>query len=210
MADAVRAIDLSAAEVVVVASPHGRTTGVYAAPAGDLDGFGPPGLSVTGQPDGLAEEVAAAWGRPLLEEPADHGIVVPLRLLAPAVPVVAVAFEEGIGARAAAEQGARLADALPKVGRRGAFVASANLSAGLSDRSPLPSVRGAAEADAAVLAALQEDPARLVDLAHAVERAGSCAAGPLAAFGTLFSGRACDVVAYEHPFGVGYPVAVAR
>lgn len=210
MAGAVAAVDLSGPEVLVIASPHGRATGVYAAPSGDLDAFGPRGLGVAAAPGELAETVAAAWARPVLVEPVDHGVVVPLRLLAPTVPVVAVAFEEGMTAGEAVAEGAALASALSSVPRSVVFVASANLSAGLDDRSPVPSLEGAAEADAHVLAALRDDPARLVDHATEVERAGSCAAAPLAAFGALFAGRRCDVLAYAHPFGVGYAVARAR
>lgn len=205
--DAVGAIDLSGVDAVVVASPHGRATGVYRAPEGNLDAFGPRGLDASADPDdAFAEELAAAWARPVLEDPADHGVVVPLRLLATPAPVVAVAFEEGI----APDQGTALARAITSAGRDVAFVASANLSAGLNDRSPLPSLPGAGETDAAVLESLQNDPAKLLDQVHSLERAGSCAAPVLAAFGALFAGRPCEVLVYGAPFGVGYPVAVTR
>ncbi|MDQ3981314.1 MAG: hypothetical protein M3271_01385, partial [Actinomycetota bacterium] len=66
------------------------------------------------------------------------------------------------------------------------------------------------DAERRVLQALRarpgELPARVDDLA----RAGSCGAGPLAAFGFLFADGGCELLAYEHPFGVGYAVAVTR
>lgn len=201
VAEAVASIDLSGAETIVIASPHGSATGVYRVPRGVLDAFGPRGLSVDAEP-GPAEDLARAWAHPVLDAGADHGIVVPLRLLAPAAPVVAVAFREG----AAGEAG--LAGAVASLPGKVAFVASVNLSPGLDERSPLPSLEGAAEADAAVLGALRRDPAALADVD--LDRAGSCAAPVLAAFGSLFAGRSCDVLAYEQPFGVGYAVAVTR
>lgn len=197
--EAVKGIDLSGADVIVIASPHGSATGVYRAPAGNLDAFGPRGLAAAARGDDARRDaLAEAWGKPLLGEPADHGVVVPLRLLAPAAPVVAVAFAEGAGA----SEGAALADAVRSIDGTVAFVASANLSPGLDERSPLPSLEGAREDDAAVLAALRESPERVL------APPGSCAAPVLAAFGALFTGRPCDVRAYEHPFGVGYVVAV--
>lgn len=199
VAEAVRSLDLSGAEAIVLASPHGSQTGVYRSPEGDLDAFGPRclGVSRVGHED-LTAALAGAWGRPVLDDTADHGIVVPLRLLAPTVPVIAVAFEEGTDA----DDG--LAGAVASLGRSVAFVASANLSPGLDARSPLPSLEGAPEADAAVLDALREAPERVV------APPGSCAAPVLAAFGALFGGRPCDLLAYEHPFGVGYAVAQTR
>lgn len=200
---AIEAVSLDG--VVVIASPHGRRTGVYASPSGDLDGFGPRGLTVAAPGDEeLARDLARAWDAPLLEEPADHGIVVPLRFLRVPAAVVAVAFEDGSG------DGASLASALASLDRPFSFVASANLSAGLTERAPLPSLEGAAETDEAALSALRESPESLTDLGPALVAAGSCAAPALAAFGSLFGGRACDVVAYDHPFGVGYAVAVTR
>lgn len=191
---AVASLDFPGAEVVVLASPHGDRTGVYRLPSGDLDAFGPRGITADAEP-GPAEELARAWGRPVVEDKVDHGIVVPLRLLAPSVPVIAVAFAEG------GENDDGLAYAIASLGPVVAFVASANLSPGLDERSPLPSLKGPAEADAAVLAALREAPESVV------APPASCAAPTLAAFGSLFAGRPCEVLAYEHPWGVGYAVA---
>lgn len=205
---AIESIDFGDAEALVIASPHGSATGVYAEPAGDLDAFGPRGMGVSPATDEtIAAALAKAWGKPLLRERADHGIVVPLRLLdGLAVPAVAVAFEDNSGSADAAG----LARAVASLGRTVAFVASANLSAGLNEHAPLPSLEGAAAADESVLRALREAPETLAAQAPALQRAGSCAAATLAAFGILFEGRPCEVLAYEHPFGVGHAVAVKR
>ena len=198
------------ADVLVVASPHGRATGVYLGASGDLDAFGPPGVSATAAPEpGFARELAGAWGRPLLDEPVDHGVVVPLLLLDATAPVVAVAFAEGLDAETAIAEAEGLVHALDAAGRTVVFVASANTSAGLTERSPVPSIPGAAEAEADVLEALQSDPGDVTALLPAMARAGSCAAGPLAAFSSLCRGRRCELLAYEAPVGVGYAVAIA-
>lgn len=197
IAGAIGSLDFSGAEVIVLASPHGSRTGVYRLPRGNLDAFGPRGITAEAPP-GPAEELARAWGTPVIDDGADHGMVVPLRLLAPDVPVVAVAFAEGT------ESDTGLAGAVGSLGASVAFVASANLSPGLDERSPLPALDGAAEADAAVLSALREAPEQVV------APSGSCAGPVLAAFGALFSGRRCEVLAYGHPFGVGYVVAATR
>lgn len=209
VAGAVEALDLGAPDVLVIATPHGRATGVYARTEGDLDEFGPRDVSVAPPGDpAFAAALTAEWGRPLLDERVDHGIVVPLRLLAMTSPVVAVAFAEGAGP----EEGVSLARALAALAgeREVAFVASANTSAGLDERAPLPSLDGAAAADEAVLAALSRRAGDVAEHLDALARAGSCAAAPLAAFGSLFEDRACEVLAYDHPFGVGYPVALTR
>jgi hypothetical protein len=211
VAEAARSIDLGTRDVTVVASPHGRATGVYAAPAGDLDAFGPRGVTVAAAAvDGTARELAGAWGRPVLPEPADHGIVVPLRLLRLDGPVLAVSFREGVDAGEAAEDAAALAEALRGLDGVAAFVASANLSAGLGERAPLPSLDGAAAADERVLDALRTHPGSLSDALDDLVRAGSCAAAPLAAFASLFPSATCSVLAYGHPFGVGHVVAATR
>lgn len=211
---AVASLDLGRPDVVVIASPHGRSSGVYSGCAGDLDAFGPRGIEVAAEtePDVVAS-LAAAWGTTVVDERVDHGVVVPLRLLrAGGAAVVAISFAEGLEADEAVAEGEALAAALRDVasGTRVAFVASANLSAGHGERAPLPSIEGAAETDAAVIRCLRDEPAGLSGLAAALAAGGSCAAAPLAAFGMLFGGRRCDVLAYDHPFGVGHAVASAR
>ena len=214
IASAIRSIDLGGTDTLVIASPHGGSSGLYALVEGDLDAFGCRGIGAAAPVGtGVGRGLAKQWGRPTQEGGADYGVVVPLRLLDRRdAPVVPVAFREGLAAPDAVAEAASFVEALRALDPPGtiAFVASANLSAGLDERSPVPSIEGAAAADDAVLRALREDPSGLVDLAGAIEGAASCAAATLAAFGMLFGGRSCDVLAYACPFGVGYPVAVVR
>lgn len=208
---AARGLRLADADVVVIATPHGADTGVYAVPSGDLDAFGPRGLEATAATDpAFVGALATAWAWPILDTRADHGIVVPLRLLETRdVPVLAVAFEEGLPTEAAVAQAEALAAALSEVDATIAFVASANTSAGLTERAPLPSLPGAAAADRALLDALASDPRRVPECLPALVAAGSCAAAPLAALSFLLGPRPCGTLAYEHPFGVGYAVAAS-
>ncbi len=207
--EAMRSIDLRDADLIVIAAPHGRSTGIYTRTTGNLDAFGPRGIDVAKPTDAVfAQTLARSWGGRLLDAALDHGAVVPLRLLETrGAPVVAVAFREGA---LPVEEARRLARAVTAAadGRRIAFVASANTSAGLSERAPLPSLEGAAAVDRCVLRALRERPGDLPACADDLVRAGSCGAGPLAAFGFLFPEEKCSVAAYERPFGVGYAVAV--
>lgn len=209
---AAASIDLAAHDLVVVGSPHGRATGVYARVAGDLAAFGPRGTTVSAATDErFARELAAAWGRPLLDGGVDHGVVVPLRLLGRGgAPVVAVSFAEGLAEAEAVAEAEALVAALrgTAFGGDAALVASVNTAAGLTDRAPLASLDGAAEADQALLRALLGRPRDLLDALPDLARAGSCSTAPLAAFALAFPSKPCDVRAYSHPFGVGYAVAV--
>jgi aromatic ring-opening dioxygenase LigB subunit len=208
---AARGVRVEDAGAIVIASPHGSATGVYAAASGDLDAFGPRGIGVAPPGDAsFARRLGEAWGRPVLDEPADHGVVVPLRLLQTRdVPVVAVTFEEGLDVAAAVDVAEAFVAALSRLDGAVAFVASANTSAGLTERAPLPSLPGAAEADRALLDALRTDPRLVTRCLPALAAAGSCGTGPLAALSFVLGSSPCDVVAYEHPAGVGYAVAVS-
>ncbi|MDQ3982440.1 MAG: hypothetical protein M3271_07145, partial [Actinomycetota bacterium] len=95
--EAIRSLELGRADVLVIVSPHGSSTGVHARTKGNLDAFGPRGIDVERPTDtAFARALAGAWGRPLLDQALDHGAVVPLKLLhTRGLPVVAVAFREG-------------------------------------------------------------------------------------------------------------------
>lgn len=205
---AARELRLGEADAVVLASPHGASTGVYAKPAGSLDAFGPRGIAAAAPTDEeLLRTLADAWGPPVLDAPADHGIVVPLRLLGGVTaPVIAVTFAEATDGLV---EGAALAAALADLDATVAFVASAHTSAGLTEHAPLPSLPGAVAAERAALDALMTDPRLLPDRLPALAAAGSCASGPLAALAFVLGERPCELRAYEHPFGVGYAVAVS-
>lgn len=207
-----------AADAVVVLSPHGRAAGVYRRVRGSLDGFGLAGCAVdVPTDDALARALAESWGRPLLDGPCDHGVVVPLALARPAIPVVAAALPEctGPGAgpvRDALDEGARVAAALRAVTAeaRVAFVASAHTAASLTPRAPLTERREGRKLDDVVIAALAGDATRLGALdERAWSDAGACGGGPLRAFASLASGMRAEVRAYDAPLGVGYVVAAA-
>ena len=208
-------VDPSDADLLVALSPHGAKTGVYSQTRGDLGPFGYENVGVDLHQDGEASTaLAREWGRPLLDEPLDYGVFVPLILWEPRnlperlVSVVAATLAES----SAIEGDARsFADALSRPGGPKTFlVASANGSAGLTPRAPLTEIEGAAELEDGLLKALRTDISLLPEAARALaDGAGSCGLGPLLAFAQLFAGRACRVLVHERPVGVGYTVAVA-
>lgn len=193
---------------LVVVSPHARETGVYVSTRGGLRAFGVPRADAPYAIDlELSTRVASAWGRPALEEPLDHGITVPLRLLDWTEPVVAVGLgerERDIDAAAAS-----LADVLRTV--QGSVVASVNGGAGVTARGPLTKLPQGRALENALLWALQKDVASLETLGpRLASEAGSCGLGPLLVLARLFPGASMEVLAHEWPFGVGYPVAITR
>lgn len=190
----------------LVASPHALRTGVYESPYGDLAELGPRAPAALCPLDlQSAEELAGRWGKPLIHEPLDHGIVVPLLLAAPSTPVVAVGFEEG---RDPIDDAAALATALKEMEFQGSVIASANLSAGLTQRAPLTRLPGAEELETELVERLGQDAGTLSQTApRLAAEAGSCGLGPLALIGHLFGGRSAEVLAHEWPYGVGYLVA---
>lgn len=191
---------------VLVASPHAVRTGVYVSPYGDLTDLGPRAPAALCPLDlQAAEELAVRWDKPLIEEPLDHGIVVPLLLAPPPSPIVAVGFEEGGNTD---RDAIALAAALKDMQFGGTVVASANLSAGLTEAAPLTRLPGAEQLEAELVERLRGDAATLLDTARSLAaEAGSCALGPLALIGHLFGGRPAEVLAHEWPYGVGYLVA---
>lgn len=195
-------------DALVIASPHGPSTGVYAGRRGDLDAFGCPGIMVEAPAAAdLAGEVGRTWHAPTLGAHLDHGIVVPLLLgILPSVPVVATVVTD-------ASEGKALADAVAEVAEkrktRIAFVASANTSVALTERAPLGLKDDAVEIEKRFIQRLQMDSAVAeTDVAELADVGGSCGSGPLTAFGHLFPGRGAQVIAYDHPFGVGYLFAL--
>ena len=214
--DAVAGLDLEGVETVIVVSPHGASAGVYAEPNGSLMGFGIPGAATQRRSDEeLVRALAEAWRRPLLEQRADFGVIVPLMLgLAGDLPIVGATLPEITGpfaesAEEAITAAAELTHAIEAIaGRRDvAVVASAHSSAGLSARSPLAEVPGAGEIDAALRDALTHDPARVFELIDDLHSVGdACGVAPLAALAPLLSGWTNRSFRNESPFGVGYIV----
>lgn len=220
ISDAIRAIGFDTFDLVVIVSPHGRRSGVYRELKGSLAGFGYPGIELQGSSDKAgAARLADAWGVPLLDEPVDHGILVPMALFQSATtPVVGVSFQENGGVigtdseRVEEEVRAFLA-AIESVSgpERVLFVASANDSAGLTARAPLTELPGASGLREELIAALLEDVGRVEGVARRLAAdSGSCGLASLLCLARLFSGRRADVLAKEQPVGVGYTVAVTH
>ena len=213
--DAATALDRC--EAVILLSPHGDGDGVYRETRGNLDDFGVDGIEVDVQSDAvLSTDVAEAWGRPAIEDAADHGVVGALALVTPGTPVVACTIAEITGPFAgstvenAIESGYLFADALQQVagGRRIGLMISAHSAASLTPKAPLALRPEGKELDDLILDCLATDCGSLARVDPALWReAGACGAGPLTALGVLFEGSRADVFAYDHPFGVGYLVA---
>jgi hypothetical protein len=209
-------LDLSGADTVIVISPHGSRAGVYGRAHGSLGGFGIEGQAVDRRGDpNTARLLADAWDRPLLEEPLDHGVVVPLLLgLGGDLPIVGVALPEltGSGASPLSEvldEAGALARAIESLAAKGshAVAASAHSSAALSARAPLTEIPGAREVDDNVVQALERDPALVGDLLEPLHRVGgACGVGPLATMKELVAGFRNEELLRESPFGVGYLV----
>ena len=213
---AVDALDFSAADVIVLVSPHGPTAGIYERCEGSLRGFGIDGFGIERDTDPeLSLALARAWGRPPIDARLDFGLVVPLLLgLGGDLPVVGVSLPCTTGPKGdplpdALDAAGTLAEVLVTTanGRALAVVASAHAGAGLSARAPLTEVPGATEADRDLVAALEEDPAQVEGLIGRLHKVGqACGVGPLATLGHLFEGWRTEGITYEAPYGVGYMV----
>jgi aromatic ring-opening dioxygenase LigB subunit len=204
--EAIRSLEVDA-DVVVIASPHGKATGVYARNAGDLSSFGVE-FETSWERDGdVSRSLVEEWGKPMLRHVPDHGIVVPLATIERhGLPVVAASFEEDSDPRHDAHTlGAAVA--MLALERRVLFIASANGSSGLTPRAPATEIPGAREVEETVVAELERDAGTLLRGAERLTEVGSCGLGPLITFAMLFEGRPAQIVAHEWPFGVGYLVA---
>lgn len=210
------AADLPARAATVVLSPHGERACVYEQASGDLSACGLPGPGGRWEVDGrLRDELAGAWGVPVVPGPLDYGALVALMLLGAPGPVVAAALPGWTGPPGGAcrapvlEQAGACARALAHARRRRRFVlvASAHGSAALSARAPLLERPGAAVHDGRLRAALDGRVAPGALPPAGWSGAGSCGAGPLRALGLCLEGARAEVLAYEAPVGVGYLVA---
>jgi hypothetical protein len=210
-------IDVSGADVLLVVSPHGRGAGVYAGGTGSEVSFGGPEARLDCPTDmDAAESLARAWKAPLLEDELDHGAIGCLHLLDVRRPSVVAGLPEATGPGAAADacaamvEGRKLAGAVKRAfsGSSVLVVASAHTSAALTPRAPLTERPEGRALDERLLISLATDVGALDDIScDAWSAGGSCGAGPFAAWGRLLPGRSAEVLAYEHPFGVGYLVA---
>lgn len=205
------------AALCIVLSPHGPETGVYRRVRGDLRGFGVSGGSVERRTDrAFGKDLARAWGRPLLDAPLDHGVVVPLQIALPgSLTIVAAALQETTGpdggsvadALAAGEAFAATAVALAEE-RDLIVAASAHTSAALSPAAPLTDRPAGHELERRVTQALEQNLALLTEIEEDLwVESGACGAGTLHAFGHMFAGRTATTTFRKAPFGVGYLLA---
>lgn len=208
--DAIRGLSFDV-DALVVLSPHGGFTGLYASGHASLRGFGleSPRFEVPIDTE-VTDDLTRGWNAGARDDDLDHGVVVPLALTGSERPVVAATISEDAGARAAIERGRSFADALASTAKRLALVASAHTGAALSPRAPLGLREEAHDVERRLVehltAGTGDGDAVLEDLARV---GGSCGAGPLTAFAELCAGRT-TVLAHEAPFGVGYLVATAE
>jgi hypothetical protein len=205
---------LPAADVTIVVSGHGRVSGVYQDVRGSLTGFGlsDPVWESPAAPD-VARGLAAEWGKPILGDEVDHGVLVPIRLGTMVGPFVGVCLRETTGPGASGVESAvaeahTLVSSLAALPGRVAVVASAHTAASLTPRAPLTERPEGRVLDDAILDALGSDVGKLAEIPARMWRAGgSCGSGPLTVLGLLFIGARATVIAYAHPVGVGYLVA---
>lgn len=203
---ATRAVARAWGRTTVLISPHGSRSGVYRSTRADLADFGVQGANARWSVDTrAAEALRAGWDRPWLEEPCDHGIVVPLLLSERADPLVAVAMSEAFDP---AEEARALAEAIVALGADVTVVASVNTGAGITARAPLTELPEAAALETELRDGLERDVGNLLEMAPRLRsKGGSCGAGPLLVLGHLFAGVRARVLVHEWPVGVGYLVA---
>ena len=189
---------------------------------GDLGRFGAPGAGVDLPSDvELATRLggqASASGpelRRLPNQPLDHGAVVPLSFLVEAGwsgPTTVIALPWQHSAVDGRRFGRRLANALADIGGRTALVASGDMSHRCLPDAPAGFHPRAVEFDreltrlvaAGDFAAIARIDPELRELA--AEDTSETALIVTAAHD--FEARGAEVLSYEHPFGVGYLVAV--
>jgi aromatic ring-opening dioxygenase LigB subunit len=214
---ALRSLSFSDADLVVLLSPHAPQTGVYTSVTGSLAGFSIPGVELSRSSDpGAIGALAELWNKPVQEGPVDHGTLIPLSLLNTGeAEIVAAGLrevrEEDVRSfEIAVADGLSFAEAVGGLARkrRIGVVVSAHTSSALSPRAPLTERVEAKPAEGHVLRALDKDPSELSEVLEELWRlGGSCSPGTLTAYAAVFGGGRSEVIAYEHPFGVGYVVA---
>ena len=193
---------------LVVVSPHARQTGVYLSTHGGLGAFGIPRADATYDVDGeLSARVASGWGRPTVGEPLDHGISVPLHLLARENRVVAVGIaEDEQDVTGVARSLARILQPMDV-----SVLASVNSGAGVTARGPLTKLPNGIALEEELRTVLEKDVGGLLELApRLASEGGGCSVGPLLVLAHLFQGSSMQVLAHEWPVGVGYPVALTE
>lgn len=200
-------IEVPPGATLVVVSPYADETFIYAAAEGSLASFGVSDVAArfaTGA--GVRARLAELMQAPIEDRPLDHGALVALTLLGVSNEVVVVGVSDVSDAAGVSRAlGVLAADTEVFV------VVSANTSARLTERAPLPYSYDAVRLESRLIAELETDCKVATMMAtELAEVGGSRSAPTLAVFGELFAGVRGDVLAYGSPFGVGYLVATAE
>lgn len=220
-------------ETLVIISPHGplrpEAMGVSVAPSseGDLASFSAPDVKVHFDNDldlvAALEQEAVARHVPLARIGSvrghyrlDHGVVVPMSYLGPAVPdarLVPLTFSL-VPNTTHYSFGQAIQAAARRIGRRVAVIASGDLSHRLIRGAPAGFDPLGKVLDKTIMDAVAAgDPLPLINIdQQLVERGGECGLRSIiillgALDGLDFTPR---VLSYEGPFGVGYMVAVTE
>ena len=220
-----RIID-SGAETVILISPHAQlevdSFVAYRGPEvfADFSNFNAPGTTFTASVDeellAAIKDAAAAKHYAVLtlpEQDLDHGTAVPLYFLLRngwLGNVVTLGYSF-LSNDDHLRFGTCIRDAVDRIGRRVAFIASGDLSHRLKPQAPAGYNPAAHLFDEQVVDALRTNaPEKIVDIDHGLRRlAGECGyRSMLVALGASSDlPVACEVLSYEAPFGVGYLVA---
>ena len=226
MAELTQRIIESGAETVVLISPHApldaRAFVAYHSPklSGDFANFRAPNARVDFPFDaGMLEAITTSAAEDnyevlnLEDQALDHGSAVPLYFLDRngwRGRVVALGYSF-LSNEDHLKFGACIRSAVDKVGRPVAFLASGDLSHRLKPEAPAGYNPAAHRFDKEVVDAIHDNlPDRIMDIDQELRQtAGECGyRSMLVALGaTLDLPRACEVLNYEAPFGVGYLVA---
>lgn len=200
-------IEVPPGATLVVVSPYADETFIYAAAEGSMASFGVSDVAArfaTGV--GVKTRLAELMQVPIEDRSLDHGALVPLMLLAVPNEAVVIGVSDVSDAPGVSRAlGMLTADTEVFV------VASANTSACLTERAPLPYSYDAVRLESRLITELETDCKVATTMAtELAEVGGSRSAPTLAVFGELFAGVRGDVLAYGSPFGVGYLVATAE
>jgi MEMO1 family protein len=216
-------------ETVVLVSPHSpgdpRRFGAFSSPqlSGDFRQFGakqvmlsfPNDLQLLDALEEVTVERGIAFERFPFESMLDHGALVPMYYLHCAGwrgPVLSLSFTT-LSRKEHLEFGRSCTAAAERIGRKIAFVASADLSHYLSADGPYKFEPDAHLFDEQVCAAIKNRDLRAIvdidqDLRH---RAGECGyRSILIAIGAVSEEATPKLLSYEGPFGVGYLVAILK
>jgi MEMO1 family protein len=217
-------------DTVVLISPHSPSHphkfGAFKSERliGDFRQFGarkvelsfPNDLALLASLKGVTRERSIPFEQFTADYPLDHGTLVPLYFIKQAGwegPLLALSFTS-LSRAEHFEFGRACSEAAARLGRKIAFVASADLSHYLSDDGPYRFVPGAYLFDEQVCRGIDnQDLQSILEIDEALQmRAGECGyRSILVAIGAVNAGSPKPkLLSYESPFGVGYPVAILK